>query len=158
MACLKCMIVDGYTVCLVSICIKKNVAHLTCDKREMPVFGIVHDEILSGIVVRIIWMRFKFLSKPFFPLGWNNTSPNFSNICRYPRTGAKSSESTTRLSFIETPSQKSTDKIQVPAECNPIMLRESRKSTRATRSQGGAGRWGINLWSQSTHYALPKGQ
>ena len=33
---------------------KRDVAHLTYGKREMPVFGIVHDEVLVGIVVRMM--------------------------------------------------------------------------------------------------------
>ena len=34
------------------IYMKIDVAHLACHKREMPVFGIVNDEVLVGIVVR----------------------------------------------------------------------------------------------------------
>jgi len=37
----------------------KDVTDLAYDKREMPVFGIVHDEVLVGIVVRIPWVCFK---------------------------------------------------------------------------------------------------
>ena len=33
---------------------KGDVAHLVYHKREMPVFGIVHDEVLVGIVVRMM--------------------------------------------------------------------------------------------------------
>ena len=45
----------------------RDVAHLVYGKREMPVFGIVHDEVLVGIVVRMVRMCFKLLSK-LFPL------------------------------------------------------------------------------------------
>ena len=38
---------------VLSIC-KKDVSYLAYDKREMPVFGIIHDEVLVGIVVRIM--------------------------------------------------------------------------------------------------------
>ena len=51
--CLKCMLVDGYTVYL-SLCKKRDVAHLAYDKREMPVFGIVDDMVISGSVVRMM--------------------------------------------------------------------------------------------------------
>ena len=53
LACLKCMLVDGFTVCLY-LYVKRDVAHLAYNKREMPVFGIVHDEVLVGIVVRMM--------------------------------------------------------------------------------------------------------
>ena len=35
------------------IYIQKGVSYETYHKREMPVFGIVHEEVLVGIVVRI---------------------------------------------------------------------------------------------------------
>ena len=37
-----------------SVCKKRDVAYLAYGKREMPVFGMVHDEVLVGIVVRMM--------------------------------------------------------------------------------------------------------
>jgi hypothetical protein len=52
LACLKCMLDDGFTVWLY-LHVIRDIAYLVYDKREMPVFGIIHDEVLVGIVVRI---------------------------------------------------------------------------------------------------------
>ena len=51
LACLKCMLVDGYTVCH-RLHVKNELSLILLIQREMPVFGIVHDEVLVGIVVR----------------------------------------------------------------------------------------------------------